>query len=168
MPNYTRFYSGKTWFFTVVTHRRVNLLTTDAARAVLRQAISGCKKIYPFGIEAWVLLPEHLHCIWDLPESDLNYSRRWAIIKREFTQGLTTNNYRRPPYWQKRFWAHLITDEKDFENHMNYIHYNPVKHGLVEKPRDWPWTSLHRLMEMGKYPAEWGEYVKIPEGIGQE
>jgi putative transposase len=168
MPNYLRFYSGNTWFFTVVTNRRVTLLTTDAARPVLRQAISECKKLYPFSIEAWVLLPEHLHCIWDLPESDLNYSRRWAIIKRKFTQGLTATNYRRPPYCQDRFWAHLITDERDFENHMNYIHYNPVKHGLVERARDWPWTSLQRLMEVGKYPSDWGEYVEIPEGIGQE
>ena len=168
MPNYLRFYSGNTWFFTVVTHRRATFLTTDAARPILRQAISECKKLYPFSIEAWVLLPEHLHCIWDLPESDLNYSRRWAIIKRKFTQGLTATNYRRPPYWQNRFWAHLITDEKDFENHMNYIHYNPVKHGFVERARDWPWTSLHRLMEVGKYPSDWGEYVEIPEGIGHE
>jgi putative transposase len=81
---------------------------------------------------------------------------------------LIATHYRRPPYWQNRFWAHLITDEKDFENHMNYIHYNPVKHGLVERARDWPWTSLHRLMEVGKYPSDWGEYVEIPEGIGQE
>ena len=168
MPNYIRFYSGNTWSFTVVTHRRVTLLTTDAARLVLRQAIIECKKLYPFSIAAWVLLPEHLHCIWELPEIDLNYSRRWAIIKRTFTQGLAAINYGRPPYWQNRFWAHLITDERDFENHMNYIHYNPVKHDLVERARDWPWTSLHRLQAEGTYPSEWGEGVEIPEGIGRE
>jgi putative transposase len=165
MPNYKRFYSGNIVFFTVVTHRRISVLTGEAARESLRNAINNCREAYPFVIEAWVLLPDHLHCIWDLPECDLNYSRRWAIIKRKFTQGLTD---RIPPYWQNRFWAHIITDEKDFENHINYIHYNPVKHGLVERARDWQWTSLHRLIEEGKYPAQWGEGVEIPEGIGQE
>jgi len=168
MPNYRRFYDGNTWFFTVVTYRRLNLLNTDTARQVLRHVIIECKKKYPFNIEAWVLLPDHLHCILGLPESDLNYSRRWAIIKRKFTQEFRDINFKRPPYWQDRFWAHLIINEKDYENHMNYIHYNPVKHGLVNSPKDWPWTSLHRLMEEGRYPANWGEYVEIPEGIGQE
>jgi putative transposase len=168
MPNYLRVYSGSTWFFTVVTHRRLSLLTADAIRPILRQAIIQCKQLYPFIIAAWVLLPDHLHCIWELPEHDLNYSRRWAIIKRKFTQGLTDINYKKPPYWQKRFWAHLITDEKDFENHMNYIHYNPVKHGLSEQAGDWLWSSLHRLQAEGMYPPNWGESVEIPEGIGQE
>jgi putative transposase len=142
------------------------MLTTEAARESFRNAISYCRKIYPFTIKAWGLLPDHLHCIWDLPECDLNYSRRWAIIKRKFTQAFVAMG--RPPFWQNRFWAHLITDEKDYENHMNYIHYNPVKHGLVERAADWPWTSLHRLTEEGKYPAHWGEGVEIPEEICQE
>jgi putative transposase len=166
MPNYRRFYTGNIWFFTVVTHRRIPALRTEAARESLRNAINHCREIYPFAIEAWVLLPDHLHCIWDLPESDLNYSRRWAIIKRKFTQAFVDRG--RPPFWQNRFWAHLITDKKDYENHMNYIHYNPVKHGLVERAVDWPWTSLHRLIEEGKYPAHWGEGIEIPEEIGQE
>jgi putative transposase len=168
MPNYLRFYSGNTWFFTVVTYRRIPLLTTDFARPILRQAIGQCKRLYPFSIKAWTLLPDHLHCIWELPDSDLNYSRRWAIIKRRFTQGLKFTNHRRPPYWQDRFWAHLIRDEKDYENHMNYVHYNPVKHGLVERAEDWLWTSLHRLIEDGKYPIDWGACVEIPEEIGRE
>jgi putative transposase len=168
MPNYRRFYTGNIWFFTVVAYRRLSFLNTDNARQFLRQAIIECKKKYPFNIEAWVLLPDHLHCIWELPDNDLNYSRRWAIIKRKFTQGFKLMDYNRPPYWQARFWAHLIIDEKDLKNHLNYIHYNPVKHGFVENPKDWPWTSLHRLMEEGKYPANWGESVDIPEEIGQE
>jgi putative transposase len=163
MPHYVRFHSGSSWFFTVVTYRRITLLTGDVARPILRQAIIECKNLYPFNISAWVLLPDHLHCIWELPESDLNYSRRWAIIKRKFTQRLSAINYGKPPYWQNRFWAHLITDEKDFENHMNYIHYNPVKHGLVERPRDWPWSSLQRLQAAGTYPLDWWEGVEIPE-----
>jgi putative transposase len=154
------------WFFTVVTHRRTPLLTTEAARKSLRKAISHCREIYTFTIKAWGLLPDHLHCIWDLPECDLNYSRRRAIIKRKFTQAFIDRG--RQPFWQNRFWAHLIMDDKDYENHMNYIYYNPVKHGLVERAVDWPWTSLHRLIEEGKYPAHWGEGVEIPEVIGQE
>jgi putative transposase len=168
MPNYIRFYSGNTWFFTVVTHRRNPILTTDSARKCLREAIIHCRELYPFTIKAWVLLPDHIHCIWDLAESDLNYSRRWSIVKRKFTQTFGDGKDRSQPFWQKRFWAHLINDEKDYEDHMNYIHYNPVKHGLVKRARAWPWTSLHRLMEVGQYPSDWGEYVEIPEGIGQE
>jgi putative transposase len=166
MPNYKRLYSGNIWFFTVVTNRRTPILTTEAARESLRNAIDHCRKIYPFAIKAWVLLPDHLHCIWDFPECDLNYSRRWAIIKRKFTQAFAARE--RPPFWQNRFWAHLIMDENDYENHMNYIHYNPVKHGLIERAVDWPWTSLHRLIKDGKYPANWGESVEIPEEVGRE
>jgi putative transposase len=102
-----------------------------------------------------------------LTGDDLNYSRRWSIIKRKFTQAYVDDK-KKPSFWQNRFWAHLITDEKDYENHLNYIHYNPVKHGLVERAVDRPWTSLHRLIEEGKYPAHWGEGVEIPEAIGQE
>jgi putative transposase len=166
MPNYRRFYSGNIWFFTVVTHRRIPVLTTKAARKSLRTAINQCREIYLFAVEAWVLLPDHLHCIWDLPECDLNYSRRWAIIKRKFTQAFAERE--RPTFWQNRFWAHLVTDEKDYENQMNYIHYNPVKHGLIERAVDWPWTSLHRLIKEGRYLANWGESVEIPEGVGRE
>jgi putative transposase len=167
MPNYIRFYSGNTWFFTVVTHRRIPFLTTDSARRCLRQAIINCRELYAFTIEAWVLLPDHMHCIWEIKESDLNYSRCWSIIKRKFTQSYMDDK-KKPPFWQNRFWAHLITDEKDFENHVNYIHYNPVKHGLVEKASGWPWTSLHRMVKAGKYPPDWGEQVDIPYGIGRE
>jgi putative transposase len=168
MPNYIRFYSGNAWFFTVVTHQRIPFLTTDSARKCLREAIINCGGLYPFTVEAWVLLPDHLHCVWDLPESDLNYSRRWSIIKRKFTQAFGSGKDRIPPFWQKRFWAHLITDDRDYEKHMDYIHFNPVKHGLVSMPGQWPWTSLHRLVEEGRYPLNWGTNVEIPKEIGRE
>jgi putative transposase len=167
MPNYIRFYSGNSWFFTVVTHRRIPILTTDSARKCLREAIIQCRKLYPFTMEAWVLLPDHMHCIWELIDDDLDYSRRWSIIKRKFTQAYVHDN-QKPPFWQNRFWAHLITDEKDYENHINYIHYNPVKHGLVEKASGWPWTSLHHMIEAGIFPTDWGEQVHIPDGTGRE
>jgi putative transposase len=132
MPNYLRYYSGNTWFFTVVSHNRRQILTSDQERGCLQKAIIDCRQIYPFKIAAWVLLPDHLHCIWNLPDTDLNYSRRWSIIKRKFTQAFTNDEEKKPPFWQKRSWAHCIEDDQDFENHMNYIHFNPVKHGLVK------------------------------------
>ncbi len=167
MPNYIRFYSGNLWFFTVVTHRRIPILTNESARNCLREAILHCRERYPFTIAAWVLLPDHMHCIWGLIEDDLDYSRRWSIIKRKFTQAYGDDK-QKPPFWQNRFWAHLITDEKDYENHVNYIHYNPVKHGLVDKAIGWPWTSLHRMVKAGTIPPDWGEQINIPDGIGQE
>jgi putative transposase len=167
MPNYIRFYSGNSWFFTVVTHRRIPILTTDSARKCLRDAIIHCRELYPFTIDAWVLLPDHMHCIWELIKDDLDYSRRWSIIKRKFTQAYADDK-KKPPFWQNRFWAHLITDEKDYENHVNYIHYNAVKHGLVEKASGWPWTSLHRMVRAGTFPPDWGEQIDIPDGIGRE
>jgi putative transposase len=137
MSNYLRFYSGTPCFFTVVTHNRTKILTSDQARSCLRKAIIDCRQIYPFKIEAWVLLPDHLHCVWSLPDTDLNYSRRWSIIKRKFTQAFIRDHNKKPPFWQKRFWTHLIVNEKDYEDHLNYIHFNAVKHGLVNDPLEW-------------------------------
>ncbi|AEB10305.1 REP-associated tyrosine transposase [Desulfobacca acetoxidans] len=168
MPNYRRFYSGTLWFFTVVTYKRRPILITDNTIHLLRIAMHECQNQYPFSIEALVVLPDHLHCIWRLDHSDTNYSRQWSIIKRRFTQGFRDGKKRNPPFWQSRFWAHVINDEQDFENHMNYIHYNPVKHGYVETPRDWQWTSLHRLIEEGLYPPNWGESIHIPDHVGRE
>jgi putative transposase len=169
MPNYLRYYSGTSWFFTVVTYNHRQIFASDQARACLRRAVIDCRQIYPFKIVAWVLLPDHLHCIWDLSDTDLNYSRRWSIIKRKFTQAFTNDSKEnRSPFWQKRFWAHLITDEKDYEDHLNYIHFNPVKHGLVKNAIDRSWTSLPKFITAGKYASNWGEGVEIPEFVGRE
>ena len=169
MPNYLRDYSGNIWFITVVTYNRRQILASDQARGCLRRAIIDCRQIYPFKIVAWVLLPDHLHCIWKLPDTDLNYSRRWSIIKRKFTRAFIDDSLDyQPPFWQKRFWAHLITDEKDYEDHLNYIHFNPVKHGLVKNALDWSWTSLAKFIRDGKYASNWGEGVVIPEAVGRE
>jgi putative transposase len=168
MPNYLRYYSGNIWFFTVVTHNRRRILASDQARDSLREAIIDCRQIYPFKIVSWVLLPDHVHCIWDLPQTDLNYSRRWSIIKRKFTQAFFHDKEEKGSIWQKRFWAHLVIDEKDFEDHLNYIHFNPVKHGLVKNAVDWPWSSLHKFVSEGKYALNWGEGIEIPEAVGRE
>ena len=168
MPNYRRFYAGNVWFFTVATQTRKPLLTSLGARFCLRMAIGNCRERYPFQIEGWVLLPDHLHCIWHLPDSDLDYSRRWSLIKRKFTQQFRQTSNFMPPFWQKRFWAHAIFDERDYASHLDYTHYNPVKHGYVKAPGEWPWTSFHRSVALGLYPSNWGENVSFYDDIGNE
>lgn len=169
MPNYRRDYSGSVWFFTVVTHLRKPFLTQEPERQALRRAVRECRSRYPFSINGWVLLPDHLHCIWTLPENDPIYSRRWGVIKRLFTQQMQNSGGHGPPYWQQRFWAHRIDDEADYEQHMNHIHFNPAKHGYANRPAEWPWTTLHRCIREGIYPADWGGAVSIPTtGIGRE
>jgi putative transposase len=167
MPNYRRDYSGCLWFFTVVTHRRQHLFDKAAARKCLRESVDECRDRYPFDIPAWVLLPDHLHCIWNLPVEDRDYSRRWSLIKRRFTQRMEDAR-RCGPFWQARFWAHRIDDEKDFANHVAYIHYNPVRHGMVTCPVEWRWSTFHRYVDRGLIPADWGAGVRVPLTVGRE
>ncbi|MDA8138695.1 MAG: transposase [Desulfobacteraceae bacterium] len=169
MSNYRRAkIKGGTYFFTVVTHQRQPLLCHDFIRSALREAIEETRKIIPFKIEGWVLLPDHLHCIWVLPEGDADYGKRWAFIKKSVTKKcgsrffsadfLNASKKRRQEssIWQRRFWEHTIRDETDFRQHMDYIHYNPVKHGLVRYAKDWPYSTFHRLMKNGMYHENWG------------
>jgi putative transposase len=168
MPRYRRDYFGTTWFFTVVTSSRKPLFASEAARICLRNSIENCRTLHPFTVDAWVLLPDHIHCIWSTGETDPNYSRRWAIIKKQFTQTFGKRSCQDMPFWQKRFWEHRIRDERDYENHVNYIHFNPVKHGYVTSLRDWPWTTFHRFVNNGIYTADWGSGVIIPANVGNE
>ena len=167
MPNYRRVREGDTYFFTLVTFARQPILCLEESRRLLRQAIDGVRQVHPFAVEAWVLLPEHMHCIWRLPEEDRDYSRRWGLIKSAFTKGvkgwLTTpaanasrHKHREGTVWQRRFWEHMIRDDRDLARHCDYIHYNPVKHGLVVAPREWPFSTFHRAVRAGVYPLEWG------------
>ena len=124
---------------------------------------------YPVDVVAIVLLPEHLHALWTLPAGDTQYSLRWRWIKREFTRAwLEIGGAEQRPsepsqregrrgVWQRRFWEHTIQDAADLESHFDYIHYNPVKHGLVERPRDWPWSSFHRWVIAGHYSPDWAD-----------
>ncbi len=170
MPNYIRNYvPGATYFFTVVTHHRRPFLTSDLARSHLQNAIETVKKDLPFTIDAWVLLPDHLHAIWTLPATDADYSLRWKQIKEEFTrtylaaggtEGPVSESRRRRKergVWQRRFWEHTIEDEDDLIHHYDYLHYNPVKHRLVKRARDYPWSTFHRCVKDGIYPVNWGE-----------
>ncbi len=168
MPNYHRFYEGETFFFTVVTFNRLPILTSDAAREILHSAWLEVSKRMPFQTLAVCLLPEHLHSVWTLPENDQNFSLRWKEIKRLFTKGYlekigpgecrNASRQKRgeAAIWQRRFWEHVIRDQKDLDHHIDYIHFNPVKHGLVERVVDWPWSSFHRFVKLGLYAPEWG------------
>lgn len=168
MPRYRRAnVPGGCYFFTVVTERRQPLLIQPQMRTALREAILRVRETLPFTIDGWVLLPDHLHAIWTLPEADADFSTRWRLIKRHVTRACATR-FMHPEYlterraakhcgtlWQHRFWEHLIRDERDFRHHLDYLHGNPLKHGLVDRVSDWPWSSFHRWAERGVYPADW-------------
>lgn len=180
MTNYRRhILTGGTYFFTQVTHQRQPWLCTDIARTTLRAAISHVRHRNPFVIEAMVLLPNHLHCIWTLPEGDSDYAIRWRLIKTYVTKHIagkvpidtklsqSRQNRREGNLWQRRFWEHWIRNEKDFAHHCDYIHYNPVRHGLCQMPGEWQYSSFHRFVAQGIYPFDWGkrEALEPPHGI---
>lgn len=147
---------GGYYFFTVVTYKRRKFLTEDLARDCLRTAWRETQQAHHFDSVALCLLPDHLHCIWKLPEGDCDFSGRWSSIKASFTreylssdgqetiQGSSRSRKRERGIWQRRFWEHQIRDESDLQRHIDYIHYNPVKHGLVKDLGLWPWSSYHR------------------------
>lgn len=159
--------AGGMFFFTLVTHHRRQLFQEAQARGNLRQAISEVRNRWPFELVAVVVLPNHLHCIWQLPEEDTDYSTRWACIKKRFTAlwiggggvegkvSAARSLHREHGVWQRRFWEHRIRDEKDMIHHVNYIHYNPVKHGLVRCPHEWPYSSFHRWVKDGYCREDW-------------
>ena len=169
MPQYRRTrISGGSFFFTVVTARRRRLLTELQVRLALRQAIQAVRQERPFRIDGWVLLPDHLHAIWTLPSGDDDFATRWRLIKGRVTHQLgagfhnpaaMTERRRTKAHgslWQHRYWEHWLRDEDDMRRHLDYLHFNPVKHGLVRRAVDWQWSSFHRHVAAGAYPAEWG------------
>jgi putative transposase len=168
MPNYRRAdVAGGTYFFTVNTLRRLPVLTETAVRNALREAIRQTRLTDPFDINAWVLLPDHLHCIWTLPPGDANFSLRWAKIKRYVSKqcgeafsikDLSASRTKRHEagLWQRRFWEHQIRNDWDFARHVDYIHWNPVKHGLVSRAVDWPYSTFHSYVRRGVYQPDWG------------
>ncbi len=158
---------GATYFFTLVTYRRRPVLCDPLVRSVLRDAIKTVRARYPFTIEAWVLLPEHLHCIWTLPPGDADYSKRWSIIKRKVSLECSSHyhradwmtasksKHREATFWQRRYWEHCIKTDLDYNRHMDYIAINPVKHNLVSCVKDWPYSTFHRDVAQGIYSADW-------------
>jgi len=159
MSQYRRNYQmGGNYFFTLVTYRRAHIFNDPKNIDQLKIAINKVKKKRPFFLNAIVILPDHLHCLWRLPDSDVDYSTRWRLIKRYFSIEMNTNVNQRgeKEVWQRRFWEHTIRNEEDWKKHMDYIHYNPVKHGLVAAAKDWPHTSFHHWVSIGFYEKNWG------------
>jgi putative transposase len=168
MSRYRRPLKGLTYFFTVVSHRRRPILCDDAIRTALRRGIETVRAKHPFSIDGWVLLPDHMHCIWTLPQDDHAFSLRWSEIKRfvstevrdEFHDAGTLTRSRRSrresTIWQRRFWEHVIRDECDLGRHLDYIHFNPVKHGHAPRAIDWPFSTFGRYVADGVYPQDWG------------
>ncbi len=172
MTNYRRNrVQGGTYFFTVnLFDRRSNLLTTEigALRAAVRAALSR----HPFQIDAWVVLPDLMHCLWTLPPGDVDFSLRWQIIKTTFSRAVprpvdrpaSLLSKRETGTWQRRYWEHTIRDDQDYAAHMDYVHFIPVKHGLTAHPADWPFSSFARCVNLGIYPIDWAaECVDLPD-----
>jgi putative transposase len=152
---------GGTFFFTVTLADRRSSALVDHI-GTLRKAFRVARGERPFEIDAVVILPDHLHAIFTLPQADADYSGRWRRIKGDFSRSLLESGVpvrRRPngdlAFWQRRFWEHTIRDENDFARHVDYIHFNPVKHGLVQRVRDWPHSSFHRYVREGVLPEDW-------------
>ncbi len=165
MPNYRRaFIPGGTWFFTVNLLERKNNDLLIREIDLFRNTVLAVRKRYPFQIDAWVVLPEHMHAVWTLPPGDANFSNRWRLIKSGFSRALPKTEYRsnvrkmagERGIWQRHFWEHSIRDETDFERHVDYVHINPVKNGHVASAVEWPYSSFHRYVENGIYPRNWG------------
>jgi putative transposase len=155
---------GASWFFTVnLAERKENRLLIDHIDE-LRLAFAYVKKRRPFHMDAVVILPDHLHCIWTLPPGDTDYSNRWNQIKGHFSRSIDRQERisssrqarRERGLWQRRFWEHLLRDQADYNNHVDYIHWNPVKHGWAQRTADWPYSSFHRFVAEGVYPIDWG------------
>ena len=172
------FTPGGTFFFTLVTEGRRPILAAAEVVEVLRGAFRAVRLSRPFEIDAIVVMPDHLHCIWTLPPDDADFATRWRLIKTGFTKHCPPTlraaanparaAKRQQAVWQHRYWEHQIRDETDFARHVDYIHYNPVKHGLAASPIDWPYSSFHRHVKAGIYPPDWGRNTMNWEGIGHE
>ena len=165
------FVPGATCFFTVAAARRRPAFRDAVARALLRQAFRHVAQKHPFTVDAMVVLPDHLHCLWTLPPMDTDYPMRWRLIKTWVTQRYGDGSPRpvKRPIWQGRYWEHLIRDEKDYRQHVEYTHYNPVKHGYVRTPVAWPHSSFRRYVKEGVYTEEWGSTEPSWDGeVGRE
>ena len=175
MPNYRRNrIEGGTYFFTVNLHdRRSDLLVAKVD--ALREAVRATRTRYPFHIDAWVVLPDHMHCLWTLPPRDFDFPVRWQMIKTSFSRSVSGRECRRASLvrkreagiWQRRYWEHTIRDDRDYAVHMDYIHFNPVKHGVAAHPSDWPFSSFGRAVALGIYPPAWAACGAEPADTGE-
>jgi len=175
MPNYRRaFVPGGCWFFTINLLDRRSSLLTDRIDA-LRDATARTRQRFPFHIDAFVVLPDHLHAVWTLPEGDTDFSVRWRWIKIRFARSIPKQEWLSPVrrargergIWQRRFWEHLIRDERDYARHVEYCYINPLKHALVTRVRDWPHSSFHRDVRAGIFPDDWAGEIDPPGEFGE-
>jgi putative transposase len=181
MSNYLRDRTpGATWFFTVVTHGRRPWLCGEASLRALALAFEQAGTRFPFRVIAGVVLPDHLHVVWSHPEGDSDFGKRWSLVKRLTGDLLEADGYRsvsspcasrarrvERTLWQRRFWEHRIRDEVDLQNHVDYIHYNPVRHGLVARAADWPHSTLHRHIRRGWASNDWAADVELRVQAGE-
>ncbi|WP_341938376.1 REP-associated tyrosine transposase [Marinimicrobium sp. C2-29] len=169
MPHYRRNYlPGGTYFFTVtLSDRQSDWLVQYIS--TLRDAVRRVQQTRPFTIDAWCVLPEHLHAIWTLPAHDADYSNRWREIKKIFSKTVVASERlpRQIDIWQQRFWEHTIVDERDYRQHLDYVHFNPVKHGWVNRVQDWPYSTFHRAVREGLYPLDWGGGESVDMRCGE-
>lgn len=169
MSDYRRYFvAGATYFFTIVTYQRQRLFADSSNVQLLRQALAATKKELPFDINAAVVLPDHVHFLWTLPPGDVAYPKRIGRMKVAFTHALhgiaqlpgdvspSRRKHHESNVWHRRFWEHVIRDEHDFDRHFDYVHYNPVKHGLVTCPHVWKASSFHYWVAKGVYDVGWG------------
>jgi len=174
MPEYRRaLIKGGIYFLTLVTYQRREIFSLPSARAFLYAAIRQTNQHHPFDEIAYCILPDHIHLIWQLPENDSNYSTRVSVMKRHFSKkyveefGLpipkdaSRSKRREVTLWQRRFWEHYIRDEEDLHHHIDYVHYNPVKHGWVNRVRDWADSSFHKFVITGNYDLDWGDNYTV-------
>jgi putative transposase len=172
------FLPGGAFFFTVVTAERKPLFAQQKQVATLRSAFRAVQLQRPFILEAAVVLPDHLHCVWTLPPGDADFSTRWRLVKTWFSKhcdlalradaGNARSARGESGLWQHRYWEHSLRDETDYRHHIEYIHFNPVKHGYVKAPIDWPYSSFRGYVKTGMYSADWGGDVREIEGVGRE
>ena len=169
MSNYRRsLTAGGVYFFTVVTHNRFPVFShVKNIRAFRKICKEVCNEL-PFEEVACVILYDHVHSIWKLPENDCDFSKRWGVIKSRFTKYLRSNGYVEE-VWQKRFWEHEIRNTNDLNIHLNYIHYNPVKHGYVKHVKDWPYSTFQIYVDKDYYPDNWGSdfVINNENGYGE-
>ena len=169
--HYRRAYvPGGTFFFTLNLNDRSSTLLTDQIH-LLRDSMRQVIIRHPVKILAMVILPDHLHAVWSLPPDDDDYSLRWSLIKSGFSRALPRTEFvsssrsrkRERGIWQRRFWEHLIRDDQDLENHVDYVHINPVKHGYVMVAADWQYSTIHRYIKTGDLSADWAVQTEIHE-----
>lgn len=176
MPDYRRYrVPGGTYFFTVNLLERYPNDLLIRHIDLLRSVIRAVRIKWPFHIDAWVVLPDHLHGVWTLPPGDDDFTNRWRLIKQGFSKALPSTERRSKVriargergIWQRRFWEHAIRDEEDYSAHVDYCHINPVKHGYVQCVSEWPYSTFHRYVERGVYPLNWAGGPESDMDVGE-